>query len=98
MRAADDAADRDRWITARHGVRDQWILAAAAAVLQIWTELPDEAIAALSQLLYALRAAPPAGPGAGQRWYWNGGTRRWELLRLPPLGDAAGPATPGAPE
>jgi hypothetical protein len=86
-----------------------------AAVLQVWTDLPDEAIAALSQLLYDLRrtqraqaaerhrrwsprrrSVAPAQP-AEQRWYWNGGTRRWELLQLPPDQADQGNATSSPP-
>jgi hypothetical protein len=61
-----------------------------AAVLQVWTDLPDEAITALSQLLHDLRAAGPAGQETERRWYWNGRNRRWEVL---PAGQAraAGP-------
>ncbi len=54
-----------------------------AALLQIWTDLPDEAITALSQLTHDLRTAPATEPAAGQRWYWNTGSRCWELLQLP---------------
>jgi hypothetical protein len=54
------------------------------AVLQLWTDLPDEAITALAQLLYDMRTAQPAQPGAGRRWYWNGTARRWQLLEVPP--------------
>jgi hypothetical protein len=53
------------------------------AVLQIWTDLPDEAISALSQLLYNLRTAQPPLRGAECRWYWNGTISRWEALQLP---------------
>jgi hypothetical protein len=56
------------------------------AVLQIWADLPDEAISALSQLLYDLRNAQPPPHGAECRWYWNGTARRWEALRLPGSG------------
>jgi hypothetical protein len=54
------------------------------AVVQVWTDLPDEAITALSQLLYDLRAAQVARPEGGKAWYWNNVSRRWELLELPP--------------
>jgi hypothetical protein len=54
-----------------------------AALLQVWTDLPDEAITALSQLLYDMRIAQPAKQDSEKRWYWNNGTRRWELLQLP---------------
>jgi hypothetical protein len=54
------------------------------ALLQVWTDLPDEAVAALSQLLYDLRAAPAARPETGKTWSWNSVNHRWELLELPP--------------
>jgi hypothetical protein len=57
-----------------------------SAVLQIWTDLPDEAISALSQLLYDLRTTQPPPHGAECRWYWNGTARRWEALQLPGAG------------
>jgi hypothetical protein len=51
------------------------------AVLQVWTDLPDEAIVALSQLLHDLRTIQTPGD-AETRWYWNASTRRWEVLKL----------------
>ncbi len=54
-----------------------------AALLQVWTDLPDEAITALSQLLYDMRLAQPTASDAAKRWYWNTSSRRWELLQLP---------------
>jgi hypothetical protein len=58
-----------------------------AAVLQVWTDLPDEAISALTQMLYDMRAAQQPDPAAERRWYWNGAARRWQILQLPPAGD-----------
>ena len=55
-----------------------------SAVLQIWTDLPDEAITALAQLLYDMRTAHPAESGTGRRWYWNGVAHRWQLLKEAP--------------
>ena len=59
------------------------------AVLQVWADLPDEAISALTQLLYDLRTAQQPDPGAERRWYWNGTARRWQILDLPPAGDGS---------
>lgn len=67
------------------------------AVLQIWADLPDEAVSALSQLLYDLRNAQPPCPGAECRWHWNGSARRWEALQLPVAGQDP-PGTRGQPD
>jgi hypothetical protein len=67
------------------------------AVLQIWADLPDEAISALSQLLYDLRRTQPPLPGTECRWYWNGAARRWEALLLPEPGQDP-PGTRDQPE
>ena len=54
-----------------------------AALLQVWTDLPDEAITALSQLLYDMRLTQSTASDTGKRWYWNTSSHRWELLQLP---------------
>src|SRR5580658_3453820 len=54
-----------------------------AALVQVWTDLPDEAITALSQLLYDMRGTQSRASDAGKRWYWNTSSHRWELLQLP---------------
>jgi hypothetical protein len=68
------------------------------ALLQVWTDLPDEAITALSQLLYDMRTAQPSAPDAERRWYWNSGARRWELLYLPEAHADPGNAESGTPD
>lgn len=54
------------------------------AVLQVWTDLPDDAIAALVQLLHDMRSLEPSNQGE-RRWYWNSTAHRWQILELPPL-------------